>query len=158
MIWLTPGTPAITVAGQRRYLTELPPRGSTETLSARSPSRPLASNRVRRSVALAVVLLVFAVMVGACSTSPYTSDKAVRDLEAQSQLTHAQAKCVVKAIRKHFEVLIRARQKALKGSPLPADRLRLEVDSALATIRSPRVSEQEAARAAIAKCAPASLR
>src|SRR6266566_1557987 len=28
VIWLTPGTPAITVAGQRRDLTELPPQGS----------------------------------------------------------------------------------------------------------------------------------
>jgi hypothetical protein len=107
---------------------------------------------------LAVVLLVFAVIVSACSTSPYTSDEAVRDLEAQSQLTHAQATCVVTAIRKHFEVLIKARQKAINGSPLPADRLRLEVDSALATIRGPRVSEQEAARAAVAKCAPGALR
>jgi hypothetical protein len=28
VIWLTPDRPAITVAGQRRGLTELPPRGS----------------------------------------------------------------------------------------------------------------------------------
>lgn len=104
------------------------------------------------------MLLVLAVIVSACSTRPYSSDKAVRDLEEQSQLTHTQAKCVVTSIRKHFEVAIKARQKKIKGSPLPADRLRLEVDSALATIRGPRASEQAAARAAIQKCAPNELR
>ena len=104
------------------------------------------------------MLLMFVVILSACSTRPYTSGKAVRDLEEQSQLTHTQAKCVVTSIRKHFEVRIKARQKALKGSPLPADRLRLEVDSALATIRKPKGPEEEAARLAIARCAPNALR
>ena len=101
---------------------------------------------------------MFTVIVSACSTRPYTSDKAVRELEEQTDLTPTQAECVVASIRKHFEVRIKARQKELNGSPLPADRLRLEVNSALATIRAPRVSEQEAARVAIAKCAPGWLR
>ncbi len=103
---------------------------------------------------------MFAVIAGAsaCSTSPYTTAKAIGDLQEESELTRAQAKCVVTAIRKHFAGLITARQKEINGSPLPADRLRLEVNSALATIREPRASEQNAARRAIAECAPSALR
>jgi hypothetical protein len=156
VIWLTPGTPAITVAGQRRDLTELPPRGSSMTLSARSPNRPLASTPVRRSVAVVVVMI--ALCATACSTKPYKSDKAVRDLVAQGHLTVAQSECIVTAIQNHFKALIRARQKANNGSPLPADRLKLEVDSALASISQPSASDTAAARRAIAKCAPDALR
>ena len=156
VIWLTPDTPAITVAGQRRDLTELPPRGSNETLSARSTKRRLASANMSRSVA--VVVLVGALCVGACSTKPYTGDKAVRDLVRKSNLTVAQAECIVTSIQNQFKVRIVAKQKANNGSPLPADRLKLEVDSALAAISQPTVGEQAAARVAIAKCAPAALR
>ena len=152
VIWLTPDGPAITVAGQRRDLTELPPRGSAQTLSVRSRMRPLASASVRRNVA--AVVLVIALGAGACSTKPYKSDKAVRDLVAQSNLTVAQAECIVTAIQNHFKVQILAKQKANNGSPLPADRLKLEVDSALAAIAEPTASDRTAARAAIAKCAP----
>jgi hypothetical protein len=156
VIWLTPGTPAITVAGQRRDLTELPPRGSPMTLSARSPNRPLASTPVRRSVA--VVVVVIALCATACSTKPYKSDKAVRDLVARAHLTVAQSECIVTAIQNHFKALIKAQQKANNGSPLPADRLKLEVDSALASISQPTASDTAAARRAIAKCAPDALR
>jgi hypothetical protein len=156
VIWLTPGTPAITVAGQRRDLTELPPRGSNQTLSARSADGPLASNGVRRSLAVVVVMIAFC--ASACSTKPYESDTAVRDLVAQSHLTLAQSECIVTKIQDHFKVLIKARQKANNGSPLPADRLKLEVDSALAAIKQPTAADRAAARAAIAKCAPDALR
>jgi hypothetical protein len=156
VIWLTPGTPAITVAGQRRDLTELPPRGSSMTLSARSPNRPLASTPVRRSVA--VVVMVIALCATACSTKPYKSDKAVRDLVAQAHLTVGQSECIVTAIQNHFKALIKAQQRANNGSPLPADRLKLEVDSALASISQPSASDTAAARRAIAKCAPDALR
>jgi hypothetical protein len=105
---------------------------------------------------VAIVGVTF--FAGACSSRVYTSDKAVRDLERQSHLSHAQAECIVTAIRRHFEVVITASQKANKGSPLPADRLRLEVNNALAAIRAPTGSEQAVARAAIARCAPDALR
>ena len=82
----------------------------------------------------------------------------MRDLVAQSNLTLAQAECIVTAIQNHFKVLIKARQKANNGSPLPADRLKLEVDSALAAISEPTASDRTAARAAIEKCAPNALR
>jgi hypothetical protein len=126
------------------------------TLSDRRTTGPVASTSVIRR--LAVAILGLAVFAGACSTSVYTSDQAVRDLERQAHLTHAQAGCIVTAIRRHFEVVIKASQKANQGSPLPADRLRLEVDSALAAIRDPSSSEQAVARAAIARCAPNALR
>lgn len=106
---------------------------------------------------LAAILSV-AVLAGGCSTHVYTSAKAVRDLERQSHLTHTQADCIVTAIRKHFEAVITAAQKANKGSKLPADRLRLEVDGALASLREPNGSDHAATRAAIQRCAPASLR
>jgi hypothetical protein len=111
---------------------------------------------VRRSLAIAVLGVAF--FASACSTSVYTSDQAVRDLERQADLTHAQAECIVTAIQRHFEVVIKESQKANKGSPLPADRLRLEVDSALAAIRDPTGSERAVARSAIARCAPGALR
>jgi hypothetical protein len=59
---------------------------------------------VRRT--LAVAILGVALVAGACSTPVYTSDRAVRDLERQSQLTHTQASCIVTAIRRHFETEI----------------------------------------------------
>jgi hypothetical protein len=158
VIWLTPGTPAITVAGQRRDLTELPPRGSSMTLSARSPNRPVASTPVRRSVVVVVMVMVIALCATACSTKPYKSDKAVRDLVAKAHLTVAQSECIVTAIQNHFKALIKAQQKANNGSPLPADRLKLEVDSALASISQPTASDTAAARRAVAKCAPDALR
>ena len=104
------------------------------------------------------MIVVIALCVTACSTKPYKSDKAVRDLMAQSHLTRAQSECIVTAIQNHFKVLIKAAQKANKGSPLPADRLKLEVDSALAAIAKPTAADRSAARAAVAKCAPDSLR
>ena len=106
---------------------------------------------------LAVAILSVAVLAGACSTRVYTSDRAVRDLEQKSNLTHTQAECVVKAIRTYFEQQIVATQKANKGSPLPADRLKLEVDGALAGLHLPTAPQQLAARRAIAKCAPSAL-
>ena len=82
----------------------------------------------------------------------------VRDLERQSNLTPTQAGCVVTAIRRHFETEIAQTQKANHGSRLLPDRLKLEVDGALAALRAPSGSENLAARTAIAKCAPAALR
>jgi hypothetical protein len=110
---------------------------------------------VRRSLAVAV--LVLALLGAACSTPVYTSDKAVSDLQHQSSLTHRQAQCVVSAIRSYFKKQIVATQKANKGSPLPADRLKLEVDGALAGLHSPTADQQLAARRAIAQCAPGAL-
>jgi hypothetical protein len=105
-----------------------------------------------------VVAMVGAVaLLGACSSHPYTSAKAVRDLEQQAGLTHTQAECVVKAIRVHFKTLIIARQKAIGGSALPSDRLRLEVDNALGSIKAPKLADQLATRRGIAKCAPNAL-
>jgi hypothetical protein len=104
------------------------------------------------------VFVVIALGATACSTKPYKSDKAVRDLMAQSHLTLAQSECIVTAIQNHFKVLIKAAQTANNGSPLPADRLKLEVDSALAAIAAPTASDRAAARAAVAKCAPNALR
>jgi hypothetical protein len=101
---------------------------------------------------------MIAVCATACSTKPYKSDKAVRDLMSQSHLTRAQSECIVTSIQNHFKVLIKAAQKANNGSPLPADRLKLEVDSALAAITKPSASDREAARAAVARCAPEALR
>jgi hypothetical protein len=111
---------------------------------------------VRRS--FAVVVLAVAVSAGACSTPVYTSASAVRDLERQSNLTSTQAQCIVTAIRRHFEVEIEAKQKANKLSALPADRLKLEVDGALAALRTPTGTEQGVARVAIDRCAPGALR
>lgn len=87
----------------------------------------------------------------------YTSDKAVRDLQQQSSLTRRQADCLVTAIRGYFKRQIVATQKANKGSPLPADRLKLEVDGALAGLHEPTAAQQLATRRAIARCAPGSL-
>jgi hypothetical protein len=111
---------------------------------------------VRRSLAVAVLSLAF--VVAACSTPVYTSDRAVRDLERQSQLTHSQATCIVTAIRRHFEGVIKTSQRANKGSPLLADRLKLEVDGALASLRAPTGPEELAARSAVSHCAPGALR
>ena len=111
---------------------------------------------MRRS--LAVAILFVALAAGACSTPVYTSDAAVRDLERQSQLTHTQAECIVNAIRRHFETEIVAQQKANKLTKLPADRLKLEVDGALAALREPSGAEQLLARRAISTCAPGDLR
>ena len=160
MIWLTPDEPAFTVAGQRRDLTELPPQGSGGTLSVRPKTRPLGSTAVKRFVknGLAVALVGAVAFLGACSSHPYTSERAVRDLEEQSGLTRTQAECVVKAIRLHFKTLIAARQKALGGSALPSDRLRLEVDNALGSIKPPKLADELATRRGIAKCAPNALR
>ena len=193
MIWLTPAEPVITVAGQRRDLTELPPSGSGGTVlmvAARSsagypptPSGPLAApradgsrssswgatppairlpapagssvDRVRRAFGLLV--LGVAVSVGACSTPVYTSGRAVSDLERQSNLTHTQATCIVDAIRKHFSDEIKAGQKANKGSPIPADDLKLQVDGALAALKEPAGSDEAATRTAILRCAPGAL-
>jgi hypothetical protein len=110
---------------------------------------------VRRRLAIAI--LSVALLAGACSTRVYTSDRAVGDLEQKSHLTHAQAECVVKAIRTYFQTQIVATQKANKGSPLPADRLKLEVDGALAGLHLPTAPQELAARRAIAKCAPDAL-
>ena len=104
------------------------------------------------------MVLAVAFGLSACSTPVYTSDAAVRDLENRSQLTHREAVCIVGAIRKHFETEINAKQKANNLSALPADRLKLEVDSALAAIRAPSGSEQQVARLAVAGCAPHALR
>jgi hypothetical protein len=106
----------------------------------------------------AFAVLGLAVVAGACSTPVYTSASAVRDLERQSHLTPKQAQCIVKAIRGHFETEIEAKQKANKLSPLPADRLKLEVDGALAALRAPTGAEDDVARVAIARCAPDALR
>ena len=117
---------------------------------------PTSVEAVKRRVA--VVLLGFAMLAGACSTPVYTSGAAVRDLERKSGLTATQAQCIVDAIRHHFETEIEAKQKANKLSALPADQLKLEVDGALAALRKPTGSEQDVARVAIAHCAPAALR
>jgi hypothetical protein len=106
----------------------------------------------------AVAILGVALIAGACSTHVYTSERAVRDLQRQSQLTHRQAECIVTAIRKHFEGVITAAQKANKGSKLPADRLELEVDGALASIKEPSGNDHAVTRAAIQRCAPGTLR
>jgi hypothetical protein len=105
-----------------------------------------------------VGVLAAVVAIGACSTPVYTTDTATRDLERQSQLTPTQAVCIVTAVRKHFEAEIKAGQKANKLTALPADRLKLEVDGALAAIRAPSATETDVARRAIAGCAPAALR
>jgi hypothetical protein len=110
---------------------------------------------VRRSLAVAIVAV--ALIAGACSTPVYTSDTAVHDLETRSGLTHTQAECIVNAIRKHFETEIVAKQKANHLTKLPADRLKLEIDGALAALRSPTGAEQLAARRAISTCAPGDL-
>ena len=110
---------------------------------------------MRRRFALAVLAAV--VVLGACSTPVYTTDTAVHDLERQSHLTHAQAECIVGAIRKHFETAIEAAQKTNKLTALPADQLKLEVDGALAAIRAPSRTETDVARRAVAGCAPGSL-
>jgi hypothetical protein len=106
---------------------------------------------------LAVAALAIVVVAGACSTPVYTTDTAVRDLERQSNLTHTQAECIVTAIRAHFDVEIKATQKANKLTALPADQLKLEVDGALAAIRAPSGTETDAARLAVARCAPGAL-
>jgi hypothetical protein len=110
---------------------------------------------VRRSLIVAIVSL--AVMLGACSTPVYTTDTAVRDLERQSSLTHTQATCIVSSIRRFFAQQITATQKANKLSKLPADRLKLEIDGALASAHEPSAPQSLAARRAIAKCAPGAL-
>jgi hypothetical protein len=107
---------------------------------------------------LAVALVGAVALLAGCSNSPYTSAEAVRDLEQQAGLTHTQAECVVNSIRVHYKTRIKAKQKAIGGSPLPSDRLRLEVDNALGSIRAPNLAEQLAARRGIAKCAPDVLR
>src|SRR4029078_3524221 len=99
--------------------------------------RPVTSTPVRRSLTVAIVVL--ALLGAACSTPVYTSDKAVSDLERQSSLTHRQAQCVVTAIRSYFKQQIVATQKANKGRPLPADRLKLEGDGARAAPARARV-------------------
>lgn len=111
---------------------------------------------MRRALA-SIVLVCIAFGAGACSTPVYTGDRAVRDLERQANLTHTQATCIVKAIRAHFESEIKAAQKANKGSPLPADQLKLEVDGALAALHEPSGGEQLATRQAIVRCAPGAL-
>ena len=98
-----------------------------------------------------------ALLAGACSTPVYTRDQAVRDLQQESSLTRRQAECVVTAIGRYFERQIVATQKANKGSPLPADRLKLEVDGALAGLHEPTAAQQLAARRAITQCAAGSL-
>ncbi len=105
--------------------------------------------------ASATALLVLA--CGACSTPLYTRDQAVTDLQRQANLTHTQATCVVSGIRTYYEGLIEAKQKAHNLSALPADRLKLEVDNALAAINEPTAAERAAARQVIARCAPAAL-
>lgn len=111
---------------------------------------------MRRSVIVAI--LSFALFAAACSTPVYTSDQAVRDLERKSSLTHTQADCVVSAIRRYFSDQIKATQKANKGSQLPADRLKLEIDGALAGLHAPTGAQQLAAREAVVKCAPGALK
>ena len=111
---------------------------------------------MRRSLS-AAVLLGIVLGAGACSTPVYTTDRAVRDLEHQANLTHTQATCIVDAIRAHFVAETKAAQKANKGSALPADQLKLEVDGALATLQEPSRSEQLATRQAIVRCAPGAL-
>jgi hypothetical protein len=111
----------------------------------------------RRFAVRRFAVLGLAVLAGACSTPVYTSSSAVRDLERQSGLTPTQAQCIVTAIRRHFETEIEAKQKANKLSALPADRLKLEVDGALAALRAPTGAEENVARVAIARCAPGAL-
>ena len=106
---------------------------------------------------LVVVAVVIALAAGACSTPVYTSSRAVRDLERQSNLTHSQATCIVDAIRKHFEDEIKAAQQANHGSKIPADDLKLQVDGALAALKQPSGSDEDAARTAILRCAPDAL-
>jgi hypothetical protein len=117
-----------------------------------------AVNRRFAALLRGFAVLGFAVLAGACSTPVYTSSSAVRDLERQSGLTPTQAQCVVNAIRRHFETEIEAKQKTNKLSALPADQLKLEVDGALAALRTPTGSEEDVARVAIARCAPGALR
>ena len=105
-----------------------------------------------------VAIVSLALFAGACSTPVYTSDQAVRDLERKSSLTHTQASCIVSAIRGYFSDQIKATQKANKGSQLPADRLKLEIDGALAGLHAPTGAQELATRQAIAKCAPAALK
>jgi len=112
---------------------------------------------VRRRLAAAVLLIGIVLGASACSTPVYTSDRAVQDLEQQANLTHTQATCIVAAIRADFVAEIKAAQKANKGSALPADQLKLEVDGALATLQEPSRSEQLATRRAIVRCAPGAL-
>jgi hypothetical protein len=110
---------------------------------------------VRR--ALASVVVVIALGAGACSTPAYTSGRAVSDLESKANLTHSQATCIVDAIRKHFEDEIKAGQKANNGSAIPADDLKLQVDGALAALKAPTGSDEDATRTAILRCAPGAL-
>lgn len=107
--------------------------------------------------ALALVVVAVALAAGACSTPAYTSGRAVSDLERQSNLTHAQATCIVDSIRTHFSDEIKAAQKAVKGSKIPADELKLQVDGALAALKEPSGGEEAATRAAILRCAPNAL-
>ena len=111
---------------------------------------------MRRTVAAAIVGV--ALVTGACSTPVYTSDAAVRDLERQSHLTHTQATCIVSAIRGYFSDEIKSKQRANKLSALPADRLKLEIDDALATLREPNGPDELATKNAISRCAPAALK
>jgi hypothetical protein len=110
---------------------------------------------VRRSIAAVVVGV--ALVAGACSTPAYTSGRAVSDLETKANLTHSQATCIVDAIRKHFEEEIKAAQKANHGSAIPADDLKLQVDGALAALKEPAGSDEDATRTAILRCAPGAL-
>lgn len=156
VIWLTPDEPAFTVAGQRRDLTELPPQGSGRTLSGDRAICPVASLSVRRT--LVGVIVAVALIASACATPSYTSAQAAQDLEHQAGLTSTQATCIVAAIRHNFEAEIKAAQKANKGSALPADQLKLEIDGALATLQNPSGAEQLATRQAIVRCAPGALK
>ena len=105
----------------------------------------------------AVVIVAVVLGAAACSTPVYTSDTAVRDLERRANLTPTQAECIVSAIRKHFETEVVAQQKANHLTKLPADRLKLEIDGALASLREPTGAETLAARRAISTCAPGDL-
>jgi hypothetical protein len=118
-----------------------------------SSSATISVEAVRRSLAaLLVGVVLFA--AGACSTPVYTSGRAVSDLEKRTDLTHAQATCIVDSIRKHFQDEIKAAQKANGGSAIPADDLKLQVDGALAALKEPTGSDVDAARRAIQRCAP----
>jgi hypothetical protein len=110
---------------------------------------------VRRYLIVAIVSL--ALLAGACSTPVYSTDRAVRDLEQKASLTRTQATCIVSAIRRYFATQIKATQAANDGTPLPADRLKLEVDGALAGLHKPSAPQDLAARRAVAKCAPGAL-
>ncbi|HEX4492850.1 MAG TPA: hypothetical protein VH914_16710 [Acidimicrobiia bacterium] len=106
---------------------------------------------------LVVPIVVLALAASACSTPVYTSGRAVSDLETKADLTHTQATCIVAAIRKHFEVEIKAAQKANNGSAIPADDLKLQIDGALAALKEPTGTDRAATRTAILRCAPNAL-